>query len=224
MPMRTWSASVGSCVVQLLDRLQDAKAGADCALGVVLVCRRCAEDRHDRVPDELLDRAAVALDLLPQARVVGADASADVLGVSRFGCGGEADEVAEEDGDHLALLLHRGCRLCGQRGRTERAEREVSRELLAARRAGRHARSVWRLAIGHRSANSRDIPNTGARDPLLPAIRPHVATSAGGMDGPRVRVRARESVRARERKWWALQQNTTRNQAPSPEHLARGRG
>ena len=41
-----------------------------------------AEDGHDRVADELLDRAAVALDLLPQARVVRADAGADVLRVS----------------------------------------------------------------------------------------------------------------------------------------------
>jgi len=40
---------------------------------------RGAEDGHDRVADELLDRAAVAFDLLAQARVVGADARADVL-------------------------------------------------------------------------------------------------------------------------------------------------
>ena len=144
MPIRTCSESVGSCLVQLLDRLQDAEAGPDGALRIVLVCRRGAEDGHDRVPDELLDRAAVALDVLPQAGVVGADAGADVLGVSRFRGGGEADEVAEEDGHDLALLLH-GCRrLRGQRRRTERAEGELARQLLAARRACRHARSLRR--------------------------------------------------------------------------------
>ena len=125
MPMRTCSESAGSCLVQLLDRLQDAEAGADRALGIVLVRYRCAEDRHDRVPDELLDRAPVALDLLPQASVVGADAGADVLGVGRFRRGGEADEVAEEDGHDLALLGTRAARRLGQRRRAERAERET---------------------------------------------------------------------------------------------------
>ena len=43
--------------VQLLDRLQDAKAGADGPLGVVLVRDGRSEDGHHRVPDELLDRA-----------------------------------------------------------------------------------------------------------------------------------------------------------------------
>ena len=132
----------GSAVVQLLDRLEDAEAGANGALGVVLVRDRRAEDGHHRVPDELLDRAAVALDLLPQARVVRADARADVLGVGGFRGRGEADEVAEEHGHDLALLLHRSCRLRGQRGRTERAERELAGELLTARRAGRHAPSL----------------------------------------------------------------------------------
>ena len=131
-------------LVQLLDRLQDAEAGPDGPFGVVLVCHGRAEDGHDRVADELLDRAAVALDLLPQASVVGADAGADVLGVSRFRGGGEADEVAEEHGDDLALLLHRRCRLRGERRAAEGAERELARELLTAGGTRRHARSLGR--------------------------------------------------------------------------------
>jgi hypothetical protein len=55
----------GVVLVELFDRLQDAEAGADGALGVVLVRHGCSEDRHDRVADELLHCASVALDLLP---------------------------------------------------------------------------------------------------------------------------------------------------------------
>ena len=56
---------------------------------------RRAEDGHDRVADELLHGPPVALDVLAEAGVVGADAGADVLGVSLLRGGGEADEIAE---------------------------------------------------------------------------------------------------------------------------------
>ena len=95
IPTRTWSASVGSCRVQLGHRLQDREAGPDGTLGVVLVRDGRAEDGHDRVADELLDGAAVALDLLAEAREVRADAGTDVLGVGLLRGGSEADEVAE---------------------------------------------------------------------------------------------------------------------------------
>ena len=85
------------CRVQLGDRLEDAEAGPDGTLGVVLVGDRRAEDGHHRVADELLDGAPEALDLLAQARVVGADAGTDVFGVGLLRGGREADEVAEQD-------------------------------------------------------------------------------------------------------------------------------
>ncbi len=81
--------------VQLGHRLQDAKAGPDGTLRVVLVGDGRTEDGHDRVADELLHGPPVALDLLAEAREVRADAGADVLGVSLLRGGGEADEVAE---------------------------------------------------------------------------------------------------------------------------------
>ena len=55
---------------------------------------------------KFLDRPSVALHLLPQTRVVGADASADVLRICGFGRSCEADEVTEEDAHDLALLLN----------------------------------------------------------------------------------------------------------------------
>ena len=102
-------------VVQVLDRLEDAECGANGALGVVLVRDRRAEDGHHRVADELLDGAAVALDLLPQASVVGTDPRADVLRVGRIRGRREADEVAEQHRDDLALLVGgaAGCAVSG---------------------------------------------------------------------------------------------------------------
>ena len=82
----------------------------DRALGVVLVRHRCAEHGHDRVADELLHRTAVALDLLAQARMVGADAAPGRPPGRPLGGGGEADQVAEEHRDDLALLERQGPR------------------------------------------------------------------------------------------------------------------
>ena len=57
-------------LVHLRHRVADRQRGPDGALGVVLVRRRSAEDRHHRVADELLDRPAAALELLPEPREV----------------------------------------------------------------------------------------------------------------------------------------------------------
>ncbi len=51
--------------VQLAERGSHLGRGPHRSQWVVLVHRRRAEDRHHRVPDELLDRAAVALDHRP---------------------------------------------------------------------------------------------------------------------------------------------------------------
>ena len=98
-------------LVQLLDGVADGERGADRALGVVLVRRGGAEDRHDGITDELLHRAAEALDLGAQARVVGGEHRPHVLRIELLGAACEADEVGEEDRDDLALLA--GGRLSG---------------------------------------------------------------------------------------------------------------
>jgi hypothetical protein len=84
----------------------------------------------------------MTLDLLTQARVIGADASPYVLRILLLRGRGEADEVAEEDGDDLALLERRR-----RRNREERlgalvAEFGPCRVLLAAVRANRHEPSL----------------------------------------------------------------------------------
>ena len=88
----------------LLERpVADRERRANRPLGIVLVRRRRAEERHHRVADELLDRAAVALELGADVPVVAAELGGDVLGVDLLGARREADEVGEEDGDDLPL-------------------------------------------------------------------------------------------------------------------------
>ena len=66
-----------------------------------------AEHGHHGVADELLDDAAVGLDVLVPANEVGVDDGADVLGIELLGQHREVDEIGEQDGDELALLGHR---------------------------------------------------------------------------------------------------------------------
>ena len=127
VPPASFSSSIASRICE---------RGADRPLGVVLVDHRRAEDRHDRVADELLDRAAEALDLVLDARVVRAERRADVLRIGPIGARREPDEIDEEDGDDLALLLRgRGA----ERRRAGAAEAEAVGILLAAPWADEHA-------------------------------------------------------------------------------------
>ena len=70
---------------------------------VVLVSRRHAEDRHHRVADELLDRSLVALDDRLHALEVAREQSAKRLGIQLLTQRRRARDVAEQDGDRLAL-------------------------------------------------------------------------------------------------------------------------
>ena len=101
--------------VVLQRELPDRERGSDGAFGVVLVRDRSTEQRHDRVADELLDRTAVALELGTQASVIRAEERLHVLRVHSLRARREADEVAEEDRDDLALSAGHGERL--RRGR-----------------------------------------------------------------------------------------------------------
>ena len=95
-------------VALLSEPSPDRKRRPDRSLRVVLVHDGRAEDRHHRVADELLDRPAVTLDLPLGRGMEGPQGGTHVLRVSRIGAGGEADEVADENGDDLALLRGSG--------------------------------------------------------------------------------------------------------------------
>src|SRR5206468_6076175 len=124
----------------LRDPVADRKRSANRALGVVLVRKRSAEERDDGVADELLHRAAEALELRAHARVVAGEPGAHVLGIHPLGGRRRADEVAEHDRDDLPLLARR-LRLA-QAGAAARTEAEILGALVAATRANRHGKSV----------------------------------------------------------------------------------
>ena len=85
--------------------MTDREGGADGALGIVLVGGGRAEQRHDRVADELLDGAAEALQLPPQPNVVRSEPSTYVFGVHLLGLRGRADDVGEQDGANSRVAI-----------------------------------------------------------------------------------------------------------------------
>ena len=96
-------------LVQLGDALPDRQRRAHGALGIVLVRLRRAEQREDGVAAELLERAAVGLELAADARVVRRDERLHVLRVELLGARRRADEVDEDRRDDLALLARGRC-------------------------------------------------------------------------------------------------------------------
>ena len=117
------------CRIEVGDTGDEVERSADGALGVVLLRDGCAPDGHDRVPDELLDRAAVALDGRAGLLEVAGEQLPGVLRVASLGGGRESDEVGEQDGHEAAL----GCRSCSRRRRGSRCcRRRERRPALAA--------------------------------------------------------------------------------------------
>ncbi len=122
------------------DRGAHLRGGSDGTKSIVLVRHGDPEDRHHRVADELLDRPTVTLDDRSQVLEVAAHARTERLRIRRFAERGRADEIAEENGDDLALLARRFGD--GERGSARTAETRVVRVLPPAAGACRHARSL----------------------------------------------------------------------------------
>jgi hypothetical protein len=147
------------------------RSGADRAQGVVLVRDRYPEDSHDRISRELLHNPAVLLDDRAEVLEVAAHAGAQRLRVGRLAERGRADEVAEEDGDDLALLARH---LCGRERRPAGiAEARVLGILVSAARAGNHWRSLGPSLL-------RDNP----RGHLPDGQRLGVGMAPGGIEPP----------------------------------------
>ena len=127
---------------KLRQRVAHLDCGSHRPERIVLVHVRHAEDGHDRIADELLDRAAVRLDDALHALEVARELGAQRLGIGRLRQGGGAGDVAEDDGDRLTLLALRG-RGCERSG-TVAAEPEAGRILLAAVGANGHGADVRR--------------------------------------------------------------------------------
>ena len=102
------------------DGCEQVERRANRSLGVVFLCDRRSPHGHDRVTDELLDRAAVALDHRARGLEVPREELAHVLGVAGLRERGVADDVGEEDRDEAALGCGRGCGQRRWRGRGQR--------------------------------------------------------------------------------------------------------
>ena len=130
-------------LVALLRRpVTDRERRSNRPLRIVLVRHGGAEHGHDGVADELLDHASEPFELCPKAAMVAGKERADVLRIQALGSRGEADQIGEDDGNHLPLLAREAGRLARERSSAKRTEGKRLRQLLAAARAGRHLSSL----------------------------------------------------------------------------------
>ena len=107
---------------------------------------RRAEERHHRVADELLHRAAATLELVTQPLVVRRQHRLHVLGIEPLGSAGEADEIGEQDRDDLPFRVGNARRL-HERDAALGAELRRRLVLVAAVRTDAHRRSVRRSGV-----------------------------------------------------------------------------
>ncbi len=86
------------------DPVAHGERRGDRAVGIVSVRRRKAENRHHRVADELLDRAAVLRDRFARNGVVQRQQAAHLLGVELLAERGGAGHVREQHGHDAPFL------------------------------------------------------------------------------------------------------------------------
>src|SRR5207248_3682864 len=174
-----------------------------------------AEQGEDGVAAELLERAAVTLELGAHTRVIRRDERLHVLGIEALGARRRADEVDEDRGDHLALLAGGGRgRYLRQRGTTGEAELRLVGVLGSALGAERHAESVRpgrgavlgccqrdlealaradrRPAMLHRLCLDERAPDPGTSSKTAPAAASERPTGKSG--GDRYRETRSQSV------------------------------
>ncbi len=132
-------------LVELRNRCDEVERRPDGPLGVVLRGRRRAPYRHDRVADELLHRAPVALDQRAGQLGVAREQLARLLRVAGLGDGREADEVDEQDGHEATFrggnLVRSGCDRWRCRGQRRAALAAEALSRLVRRAAGRAEQS-----------------------------------------------------------------------------------
>ena len=124
--------------------------------GVVLVQLWDAEHGHDRVADELLHRSAVGFDDPLHPLEVAGEERTQGFRIGGLPKRGRAGDVAEEDGDGLALLARRLGRR--QRSGTVRAESEVPVALAPTVGADRHISSLDLLEMKTRATLPSGCP------------------------------------------------------------------
>ncbi len=148
---------VGVGLAERSHRAEEVERRPHRALGVVLVGHRCAEHPHRRVSDELVQRAAVALDRVLRAFVERHERATYVLGIGLVRSRREPHEVGEQDRDEASFLDRSD-------GRIRAASRTTCRSVRArgpTRRSADTPRPSEESTEGRGSARGR--PDTGNR-------------------------------------------------------------
>ena len=148
--LETNAARAFQALVDLLQPDAHVPGGVERSVRVVAVGHRQAEHGHDRVADELLHRAARALDLGPHTAQVGVDHLLQTLSVEALSEGRRADQVGEQDRYDLPLL-----------------ERDLRLDRLSAFRAEASAIVERRAAAG---TAGRELGPAAAAEPGLLGI------------------------------------------------------
>ena len=185
-PIRTWSSPSSRAQSRIASAARTARSGSSsCATGA-------PKSAIDRVADELLDRAAEALELGAQPLVVRPEHRLDVLGVELLGARGEADEVGEEHRHDLALAARAQLHPLDRVAVRLAARRSSARAVLLV--AG-HQRQLD-LALAHRDVHALAVVlDRDDVHPLLGDQRQQLDQLAR----PVGHARAHDEVAARER-------------------------
>src|SRR4029079_15883771 len=169
-----------------LGSLLDRERGKRCAACVVLVGDRGAEEGHEAVAEELVDRALIALDLGGGAGQEAIDDPVIFLRASLRRQLGRADDVAEENAHLLSFALDRAAdrenlltqmaRRVGRRGRSGLHGMPALRAVL--RVLGQVRSTVVALAADEQGAgdDGRDLAATSSGRIVLLRTRPTSAS------------------------------------------------
>ena len=167
------------------DRIDELHGRPHGSLRVILMGDGRAPHGHDRVADELLDRAAVALDDLAAAVEVDTERLAYLLGIAPLGEGREANEVGEQHADQtsfggaLVSTVGRRRRPLGRRSRSQAQRRPALTAELGARRI---LRSAIRTAGNQAAATLDAEPPVGLVDGAA-STAAHVDPPLGSVQG-----------------------------------------
>ena len=172
--------------------LLDLKRGADRPLGVVLVGHRGPEHRHQRIADDLVDRAAEPLDDLTHLAHAAVDHGPHLLRVGALRERREARQIGEHDGHPAplafdALAAARRWRRARVAGGTACPAEAKSRRVLLTARGARVAESDSAVAaealrgVVEETAGGaagrpcqRPVPTRAAGECSLDHVRRHV--------------------------------------------------
>ncbi len=173
--------------VQVLQPGEHVEPRVEGSLGIVFPDDRHAEDGHDGVADELLDRPPPGLDHRRHGREVGREEDSKPFRVQALAERGRTRHVGEQHCDELPLFLS-GRPAGGERGPTGGTEPSRRSHRGAAGRAGTGQRGATRRAEGGRLENLGATRRAGPHGPLWSdaPCAPHAFQQVPAATAPRI--------------------------------------